>query len=58
MEAYINATCFWKQVGMAYRQPIFQASSLALISLGFAPTRALRHCEEERRSKPGREYNG
>ena len=23
MEAYINATCFWKQIDMAYRQPIF-----------------------------------
>ena len=31
------------KVGMAYRQPIFQASSLALISLGFAPTHASGH---------------
>ncbi len=23
MEAYINATCFWKQIDMAYRQTIF-----------------------------------
>ena len=32
-----------EKVGMAYRQPIFKASSLALISLGFAPTHTLGH---------------